>query len=75
MIRKLDAQKIPVNYVSAIGSALEGIGGNKARLFSELGISVYYLEKPDGTVRGTQYKNLIEKGISLNDSSKPFIFL
>jgi len=75
MNSKLDAQKIPVNYVSAIGWALEGIGENKARLFSELGISVGDLEKPEGTIRGTQYKNLIEKGISLNDSAIPFSFL
>jgi len=75
MMGKLDAQKIPVNYAAAIGRALEELGENKARIFTELGIGVDDLEKPDATISGSQYKQLIEKGISLNDSAIPFSFL
>jgi len=72
---KLDAQRIPINYASAVGWALEELGENKARIFSELGIDIDELEKPEATIQGTLYKKLIEKGISLNDSAIPFSFL
>ena len=72
---KLDTQKIPVNYASAIGYALEELGQNKARIFAELGINIDELRKPEATIQGTLYKKLIEKGISLNDSAIPFSFV
>ena len=72
---KLDAQRIPINYASAVGWALEELGENKARIFSELGINIDELEKPEATIQGSLYKKLIEKGISLNDSAIPFSFL
>ncbi len=74
MMSKLDAQRIPVNYASAIGWALEELGENKVRIFTELGVAVDNLEKPEATIPGTQYKNLIERGISLNNSAIPFSF-
>jgi len=74
-MNKLDAQKIPINYASAVGWALEELGENKVRIFSELGINIDELEKPEATIQGTLYKKLIEKGILLNDSAIPFSFL
>jgi len=75
MMNTLDAQRIPVNYASAIGWALEELGGNKALIFSELGINIDDLKKPEASIQGLQYKKLIERGISLNDRAMPFSFL
>jgi len=75
MKNKLDAQRIPINYASAIGWALEELGENKERIFAELGINIDDLKEPEASIQGTQYKKLIERGISLNDSATPFSFL
>jgi len=75
MMSKLDTQRVPVNYAAAIGWALEELGENKSSIISELGIVVGDLEKPDATISVRQYKQLIEKGISLNDNAIPFNFL
>ena len=72
---KLDTQRIPVNYVSAIGWALEELGEDKAHIFSELGLDTDELEKPEATIQASLYKKLIEKGISLNNKAIPFSFL
>jgi len=75
MMNTLDAQRIPVNYASAIGWALEELGENKTLIFSELGINIDDLKKPEASIQGLQYKKLIERGISLNDRAMPFSFL
>ncbi len=72
---KLDTQRVPVNYVSAIGEALEELGENKASIFAELGLDISELEKPEATIPCSLYKKLIEKGIAVNHGPVPFSFL